>query len=79
MKQIEFSLQTVIFLTFLALWNFSCKKEITPELQFREEPGAASGKKPLDPGFAENNMVMYWNDKTADCSQGHKAASQFPN
>ena len=65
MKQFKFSLQTVIFLLFLALWNFSCKKEITTEPQFPEEASVESEKKPLEPGFVENDMVMYWNDKAA--------------
>ena len=64
MKQIKLYLLTVFSLLFLTVWNFSCKKEIT-EPKFSEEPGVASGEKPLDPGFAENNMVMYWNNKVA--------------
>jgi hypothetical protein len=64
MKQIKFSLQTVIFLLFLGLWNFSCKKEITTEPQFPDKPEARSSTAPLDPGFVENDMVLYWNEKT---------------
>ena len=63
MKQIKFSLQTVIFLSFLVLWNFSCKKDVTDEPIFPEAPGSASDEKPLEPGFVENDMVMYWNEK----------------
>ena len=65
MKQIKLSLLTAISLLFLATWNFSCKKDFTTEPQFPEEPGVAPGEKTFDPGFAENNMVMYWNDKVA--------------
>ena len=64
MKQIKLSLPIAISLLFLVAWNFSCKKEITTEPQFPEEAGVSSDEKQLDPGFAENNMVMYWNEKT---------------
>lgn len=45
---------------FLAL--FSCKKEIKNET-LTETSEAFAGKKPNDPGFAENDMVMFWNEK----------------
>ena len=65
MKQIKLPLLTAISLLFLAVWSSSCKKEITTEPQFPEEAGVASGKKSVDPGFEENNMVMYWNEKAS--------------
>ena len=42
-----------------------CQKEDTKTPAISEEQTSASGKKPIDPGFAGNDMVMYWNDKTA--------------
>jgi hypothetical protein len=65
MKQIKFSLLTVIALLFITAWNFSCKKEIIPEPIFPQEPEARSSNAPLDPGFVENDMVIFWNDKAA--------------
>ena len=62
MRQFKFPLLVLIV---CAAWNFSCKKQIINETVFSEEATSASGKKPVDPGFAENDMVMYWNDKTA--------------
>ena len=62
MKQIRISLITAIPL-FIAVLNFSCKKDFTHEPVLAEEPTSASGKKPIDPGFAANDMVMYWNEK----------------
>jgi len=40
----------------------SCKKTDVPGLAKEEEPVSAA-KKPDNPGFAENYMVMYWNEK----------------
>lgn len=48
---------------FLALFN-SCKKESAREPQ-TETPEEVANKKPYDPGFAKNDMVMYWNEKAA--------------
>ncbi|HEV7332416.1 MAG TPA: hypothetical protein VGN63_15370 [Flavisolibacter sp.] len=44
----------------LAVFN-SCKKEIAKAKT--ETPEEFASKKPNDPGFAENDMVMFWNDK----------------
>src|SRR5207247_9946931 len=63
MKHIKISLATALILSFLSIWNFSCQKEIQHETSSAEN--AASSRKPDDPGFAENDMVMYWNDKAA--------------
>ena len=61
MKQISKLLATNIFISLILLT--SCQKE-TKELQ-AEEPTStsANSNQPNDPGFAENNMVMYWNEK----------------
>jgi hypothetical protein len=45
----------------LAVLN-SCKKEIVREGK-SEIPAEFASKIPNDPGFAENDMVMFWNDK----------------
>jgi hypothetical protein len=44
---------------------YSCQKNITNEPTPREEQISASSNRPDDPGFAENDMVLYWNDKTS--------------
>jgi hypothetical protein len=41
----------------------SCKKEDVRSARISDNSNPL-GKKPDDPGFAENSMVMYWNDKT---------------
>ena len=43
----------------------SCQKEDAKTPAISEEQTSASGKKPIDPGFAGNDMVMYWNEKAA--------------
>ncbi|MGZ3810043.1 MAG: hypothetical protein ACXVCE_18305, partial [Bacteriovorax sp.] len=43
----------------------SCKKEIKGSSAQEISPSDAMGKQPLDPGFADNDMVLYWNDKVA--------------
>jgi len=63
MKTTKIFVLLTVLLSISALW--SCKKEGATEPQHSEEQTAASGKKPVDPGFAENNMVMYWNEKTS--------------
>jgi hypothetical protein len=63
MKQYLNLLTGNIFL--LSLILSSCQKE-TKELKAEEATTSASqSKQPLEPGFAENDMVMYWNDKVA--------------
>ena len=43
----------------------SCKKELNEQKIEESTMSVAKGKKPLSPGFAENDMVLYWNDKVA--------------
>ena len=43
----------------------SCKKEGINEFTQKSTASAQRGYQPLNPGFAENNMVLYWNDKVA--------------
>ena len=50
--------------SFLLIMLASCRKE-TKELVPPETKSSFQSKKPLEPGFAENDMVMYWNDKVA--------------
>ena len=63
MQPTKLSTVLVILFSITAMW--SCKKEVATKSLPLDEQSAASGKKPLDPGFAENDMVMYWNDKAA--------------
>ena len=64
MKTVKTPLTTVI-LALITTLNFSCQKEFKHHPLIAEESTAAHGNRPDDPGFAENNMVMYWNDKTS--------------
>ena len=58
MKKISFLLTIACFVV------TGCKKEIHTE-QAGEELATTAAKKPNNPGFAENDMVMFWNEKTA--------------
>ena len=50
---------------FLSVIFIGCRKE-TPQQRSKELPSSPVQRKaPSDPGFAENDMVMYWNDKAA--------------
>lgn len=62
MKLCHRSLWATVFILVLSI--VSCQKETQqlPERSTSEE--GMQSKKPDDPGFVENNMVMYWNDKT---------------
>jgi hypothetical protein len=64
MKQFSKLLAVNIFISLLLL--SSCQKE-TKELTISKEEATADvqSKQPLDPGFADNDMVMDWNNKTA--------------
>src|SRR5215203_1897586 len=43
----------------------SCQKKTNDIMSEEMKASSAKGNRPLDPGFAENDMVMYWNDKAA--------------
>ena len=52
--------------TFLILFIISaCQKNKDIKADESSIPSSSHAKQPNDPGFAENDMVMYWNDKTA--------------
>ncbi len=63
MKVLKSSFFTFTMLASLMLWNSSCKKEITGEPR-ADNSSFAAARNP-DPGFADNDMVMYWNEKTS--------------
>ena len=63
MKKINFSPFIAFVILAIIIGNFSCKKEIINDPILQEEPASTSWKKPLEPGFVENDMVMYWNEK----------------
>jgi hypothetical protein len=63
MKQVNIFLIPALLLMIVSVTNFSCEKDIQEEALIAEE--STSAKKPDDTGFAENDMVMYWNEKTA--------------
>jgi hypothetical protein len=64
MKAIKISLIVAIAVSFISVWNTSCQKDVARESK-ANLPEEVATKKPDNPGFAENNMVMYWNDKVA--------------
>jgi len=64
MKSIKISLIVAMAMSFVSVWNTSCKKDVAREPQ-ANLPEEEATKKPDNPGFAENDMVMYWNDKVA--------------
>jgi len=43
----------------------SCKKESKEFPEEETKTTSANSHQPLEPGFVENDMVMYWNEKTA--------------
>ncbi len=61
MKAFKTSLLTFTMLASMTLWNSSCKKEISGEPQ-ADNTGLSSIRN-AEPGFAENDMVIYWNEK----------------
>jgi hypothetical protein len=64
MKQVN--LIPLLVLISLTLLNSitSCRKtDIKPVRSSEDVPSA--GKKPDNPGFSDNNMVLYWNEKTS--------------
>ena len=65
MKQVKFFFRLTILLSSAMAALYSCQKNITNEPTPREEQISASSNRPDDPGFAENDMVLYWNDKTS--------------
>ena len=65
MKAIKTPGLCAMIFTVIAILNFSCKKEVTHDPSVVEEATTTNGSKPDDPGFAENDMVLYWNDKTS--------------
>lgn len=64
MKQIK-PTSTLIILAFISTWNLACKKEARYNQPTEEEQTSLQIDIPGDPGFAGNNMVMYWNEKVA--------------
>jgi hypothetical protein len=61
--KLSFKHSSAIFL--LVIISVSCKKEIQEPASEEINPSAAQSKQPLSPGFAENDMVLYWNEKVA--------------
>lgn len=54
---------SLLLLAFISIWGSSCKKQIANDIQ-SDAFGLAAGKN-NEPRFADNNMVMYWNEKAA--------------
>jgi hypothetical protein len=49
----------------LVLIITSCQKELNKTIPGKNELPSVQSHQPNDPGFAENDMVMFWNEKTA--------------
>ena len=64
MKAIKISLIVATGVSFVSIWNTSCQKDVTREPK-ANSPEEIATSKPDNPGFAENNMVMYWNEKAS--------------
>src|SRR6186713_1677294 len=63
MKTLKTTFLQAMLLPFVIVCLWSCKKEGAGDLQ-AEGPGLSGLRNP-DPGFVENNMVMYWNEKAS--------------
>ncbi|MEO7446354.1 MAG: vanadium-dependent haloperoxidase [Ferruginibacter sp.] len=57
-------------LSLLCIILSSCQKDAKEMLYEKSGTASLQGKQPLDPGFAKNDMVMYWNDKVATVLSG---------
>ncbi len=66
MKLVKIPFLTSVLLFTITLFNHSCKKDVLGTTKTSDEKDASfSLRRPDDPGFAENDMVMYWNEKAA--------------
>ncbi|KIC91662.1 vanadium-dependent haloperoxidase [Flavihumibacter sp. ZG627] len=66
MKTAKIPLLTAMLLSIIALSNYSCKKDVSGITESSNDRSTSiSSHTPDDPGFAENDMVMYWNEKAA--------------
>lgn len=63
MKKYSTLLGVHFFLLFLIL--SSCQKDTTEWVSEENKSASSHGKKPNNPGFATNEMVLYWNEKAA--------------
>lgn len=59
---LKFLLAGILFLPAILI---SCKKESKEFPEQETKTTSANSHQPLEPGFVENDMVMYWNEKTA--------------
>ena len=65
MKSAKISVLTALMLALTTTFFYSCQKERHEPGLLSEESASMSSHKPDDPGFAKNDMVMYWNEKTS--------------
>jgi PAP2 superfamily len=65
MKAIKFSLVIATALSFISVWNTSCKKDVSHESLSKPAPEEMMTKKSSEPGFVQNSMVIYWNQKAS--------------
>ncbi|MDZ4795980.1 MAG: phosphatase PAP2 family protein [Bacteroidota bacterium] len=63
MKLVKTFLLTTLFYLLISVSNMACKKEIQPEAPALEDATAARMND--NSGFAENDMVLYWNQKAS--------------
>ena len=64
MKAIKITVINVLALLSMTIFYQSCRKEATPYYSSIEKISSVE-RKPVDPGFAENDMVLYWNQKAS--------------
>jgi hypothetical protein len=66
MKPSNFTNPAAFLTVVISMFFFSCKKETSTDAGMSTARQAfQASQKISDPGFADNDMVMYWNDKAA--------------
>ena len=65
MKSLNISLIAILLLSFVSICNTSCQKDVAHDPLSKQVPEEIMTKKPDDPGFVENAMVIYWNQKAS--------------
>ncbi len=71
MKSIKIYRLHFLFLTLIAIWNYSCQKEVSQSQSKPEEQASALSEESGNPGFTTNDMVLYWNNKAATVLNTH--------
>ena len=65
MKQFTISRITTLLLLVIALLSQSCRKTYIPGQESTTDVSSSASERPDGPGFVANDVVMYWNYRTA--------------